>query len=194
MNYLAHLYLSGDSEGLLIGNFIADAVKGSQWEKYPREIQEGILLHRQIDSFTDQHPLVSQGKSRLWEHLGKYAGIATDVFYDHFLAVNWADYHKQPLEGFTQEKYKLLENYLGEMPLRSRQFYGYMVSRNILVGYRSMAILENVFHGMSNRALPASGLETSVEWLQRDYNLLEEEFRNFFPDLEKRVAEVVAEF
>ncbi|MDD3273470.1 MAG: DUF479 domain-containing protein, partial [Bacteroidales bacterium] len=57
MNYLAHIYLSGSNRQLQVGNFIGDFVKGRKHENYPKGIQKGILLHREIDRFTDCHPL-----------------------------------------------------------------------------------------------------------------------------------------
>jgi len=67
MNFLSHLYLAGDSEGLIIGNFIADSVKGSDYKNYSKSIQQGIILHRAIDTFTDSHEIVEQSKQRLRE-------------------------------------------------------------------------------------------------------------------------------
>ena len=74
MNFLSHLHLSGDSEGLIIGNYIADSVKGSAYNMFSNEIQKGILLHRKIDTFTDNHPTVEQSKKRLREKYKKYSG------------------------------------------------------------------------------------------------------------------------
>src|SRR5436190_22096246 len=108
MNYLAHLYLSGDDPMIMIGNFIADHIKGKQFDLYSKEIQKGILLHRSIDTFTDQHPLVEQSKLLLRPHFHKYAPVIADVFYDHFLAKDWKNYHPQSLENFAQHAYQLM--------------------------------------------------------------------------------------
>lgn len=34
MNFLAHIYLSGNDEMVQIGNFIADGIKGKRYETY----------------------------------------------------------------------------------------------------------------------------------------------------------------
>ena len=65
MNFLAHIYLSGEDQGITIGNFIADGIKGKKYLSYSEDMQKGILLHRSIDSFTDQHPVVRQSTKRL---------------------------------------------------------------------------------------------------------------------------------
>ena len=89
MNFLSHLYLAGDSEELIIGNFIADAVKGSAFNQFSPGIQKGIVLHRKIDTFTDSHPVVELSKQRLRERYKKYASVIIDIYYDHYLAKNW---------------------------------------------------------------------------------------------------------
>jgi acyl carrier protein phosphodiesterase len=96
MNFLAHIYLSGDNDLLKIGNFMADSIRGHHYEDYPTEIRKGILLHRAIDSFTDMHPIYRQSKHRLHEKYGHYSGVIMDIFYDHFLAKNWNKYSNEP--------------------------------------------------------------------------------------------------
>ena len=92
MNFLSHLYLAGNSEGLIIGNFIADSVKGSAYNNFSKEIQQGLILHRKIDSFTDSHPVVEQSKQRLRAKYKKYSSVIVDIYYDHYLAINWKKY------------------------------------------------------------------------------------------------------
>ena len=40
MNYLAHIFLSGNDRCIQIGNFIGDGVKGDGYKQYPRKFQE----------------------------------------------------------------------------------------------------------------------------------------------------------
>ena len=102
MNYLAHLYLSFGDEQLLVGNYIADAVKGRQIEQFLEGIKNGILLHRKIDEFTDNHPLVERSKSLIRSRYRKFAGVVVDMYYDHYLAAGWLDYADIPLQQFTK--------------------------------------------------------------------------------------------
>ncbi|NJO69419.1 MAG: DUF479 domain-containing protein, partial [Bacteroidetes bacterium] len=122
MNFLAHIYLSGDNDEIKVGNFVADWIKGQDFKRYSPEIQKGILLHRSIDSFTDNHPTIRKSKSRLSNNYGKYAGIIIDIFYDHFLASNWNTFSKTPLPVYAQEVYRLLEKYIDSFPLGIREF------------------------------------------------------------------------
>ncbi len=119
MNFLSHLYLSGDAEGLLIGNFIADSVKGSDFLKYPEEIQKGIVLHRKIDTYTDSHPIVEESKQRLRERYKKYASVIVDVYYDHYLAVNWNAYSSESLHEYAQKTYQLIDKNKHLLPYKT---------------------------------------------------------------------------
>src|SRR4051812_25235509 len=127
MNFLAHAYLSGDSEELLIGNFIADAVKGSAINNYSGDIKNGILLHRSIDTFTDQHPVVHQSIVRLRPSYHKYAGVLVDIFYDHFLAKNWKDYSSVELNKFVSHVYRVMQDNFSQLPHRSQELLPYMI-------------------------------------------------------------------
>ena len=108
MNFLAHIYLSGDNELVTIGNFVADGVRGNKYKLYPTDIQIGIQLHRQIDTFTDAHPVFRQCTKRLHKGYGHYSGVIVDIFYDHFLAKNWTSYSDVPLDLYIADFYKSL--------------------------------------------------------------------------------------
>jgi len=100
MNFLAHLYLSKDNQNIMIGNFIADAIRGNKFKHFPAEIQKGIILHRHIDTFTDQHPIVRISKRRLHERYGHYDGVIIDLFYDHFFGDRFVAYFNR-IEIYT---------------------------------------------------------------------------------------------
>ena len=108
MNYLAHFYLARNDKGLIVGNLLADYAVGKKYLDYPQEIQRGILLHRRIDEFTDDHPETEKTKVRLREKYKKYSPVISDVYYDYFLGQNWSDYSDVPLKSFTQRIYKTL--------------------------------------------------------------------------------------
>lgn len=187
MNYLAHLYLSGQSEHLIIGNFIADAVRGKQFKNYSDGVREGILLHRHIDSFTDSHEIVEHSKQRLREKYRKYAPIIVDIYYDHFLAVHWDKYSPASLQDYSRAIYRLLQDNLDALPLKSVQFLGYMMRHDILCAYGTLSGVQRVLEGMSYRATFASNMEKATEDLVENYSAFENEFSEFFPLLQKYV-------
>ena len=134
MNFLAHAYLSGNDDAILVGNFIADAVKGNSIDRFSEDIQKGIKLHREIDHFIDNHPVFHRSKQRLQKEYGKFSGVIIDIYYDHFLAKGWDTYSDKDLSEFALHVYRLmLENY-SVLPPRSKRILPYMVIHNWLVG------------------------------------------------------------
>ncbi|MBO2011078.1 ACP phosphodiesterase [Hymenobacter negativus] len=198
MNFLAHLFLSGPADAptytdVLLGQFIADSVPGKQLESYPLAVQTGIRLHRAIDTFTDQHPVVRRSTRRLREAgYGKYAGVISDMFLDHFLARNFAGFTAEALPDFAQRMYALLATRQTQMPPRVQQLFGYMAQHNWLLGYAGTEGIGRALSGLSRRALPGSGMETAVGELERNYVAYEADFREYFPELQQFVAAELA--
>lgn len=185
LNILAHLYLSGDEPELMIGNFIADHVRGQQQNIYSPGIQNGIRLHRFIDAYTDRHPVVLESRKILYREIGKYAPVVSDVLFDHFLAKTWDSFHAEPLENFAQVKYIFLESQQHLMPEKTKYMLPYLIKYNWLVAYRSFEGLQEVFNGMNRRANFISNMDRSVAILEQFYNEFQYSFELFFPDLEK---------
>lgn len=185
MNYLAHIYLSGENKEVLIGNFIADAVKGSNWKNYSKGIQKGIKLHRAIDYFTDTHEIVKQSKSKLWARYRHYNAVILDIFYDHFLAKGWDNYHSTSLGSYVDEKYMLLDDLKDQFPDRMQYVLYYMIKHNWLFNYRSIEGVRSVMNGMSKRTSFDSGMEHSTEELLLYYDEFRQEFETFFPLLKE---------
>lgn len=187
MNYLAHSFLSGPDEQLLVGNFIADSVRGNQLHHFPQRVAAGILLHRQIDTFTDTHPVVQQSKARLRPKYHKFAGVITDVFYDHFLAVNFDQYAAVNLMAYSEQVYALIQRHDYLLPERVKYFLPYMQNQNWLLNYAHLEGIRKSLTGLSRRTSFISGMETAADALQADYELYEAEFLIFFPELQNFV-------
>lgn len=193
MNFLAHIYLSGDIDDLKIGNFMADSIKGKNYNNYKGNLRKGILLHRKIDSFTDSHPLVKKSSHRLFKNYRHYNGVIIDVFYDHFLAKNWQDYSSKDLEDYVQNFYTLLKNNLDRVPKNIRHMYPYMVAENWLYNYRKIEGIEHILFQMNNRVKGNFNIHHSIDELQNNYDLFESEFKAFFPKIQDYVEQVKAE-
>ena len=173
MNFLAHLYLSGKEEEVIIGNFVADSVKGNFLDRFPEGMERGIRLHREIDHYTDQHPVFKSSRNRLSPRYRMYAGVIVDLYYDHFLAKYWNEFSKEDLTEFVSMTYFLLVRKFHLLPPRSRRILPFMITQNWLVGYRDLAMLQRVFNGMSRRTSHPSGMEHAIDDLQVDYELYE---------------------
>jgi acyl carrier protein phosphodiesterase len=184
MNFLAHAYLSGTNPKILTGNFIADFVKGKQALKaFDHDIAKGIELHRLIDEFTDGHTVVQESKKRLRPKYRHYSAVIVDVFYDHFLASNWAVYHPQPLENFAADVYRTIGAFDDIVPAGIKHMMPYMIRGNWLVNYGKMEGIGRALTGMSRRTPYESKMDESIHDLSRDYDLYKLEFEAFFPEL-----------
>lgn len=183
MNYLAHIYLSGDNDLVTIGNFIADGIKGKSYKKQPKDIQIGILLHRHIDTFTDAHPTVRQSTKRLHEKYGHYSGIIVDILYDHFLAKNWHKYSKIPLAVYVDTFYDSLKTHYNILPLRIQKLMPYMIAGNWLLSYSTIEGIGEVLDGMNRRTKHRSSMNEAVNELKEFYDEFENEFSLFFEEL-----------
>ncbi|MBL7914825.1 MAG: acyl carrier protein phosphodiesterase [Bacteroidia bacterium] len=183
MNFLAHLYLSGTDEQIQLGNFIADSVKGKSYLNFPEKVLQGILLHRSIDNFTDNHPIVEITKKRLRGSFHKYAPVISDIYYDHFLAKYWHEFSEINLENYASDFYEVLNANKDILPERTLQMMPHLIKGNWLVSYRSVEGIHRVLSGMSRRTTFVSNMEHAAEELNANYNFYEQEFRHFFPEL-----------
>ena len=189
MNFLAHIYLSGDSRELLIGNFIGDYIKGKEYEKYPLAIQEGILLHRQIDYFTDTHAITKSAKKLVRERYGLYAGIVIDIFYDHFLSANWDRFSEMPLKTYVRDRYRVLDSGFSMFPVGVKTWFPYFIKSNWLEAYTSFHGLVMVFKRMSYRTSLPDHSEYAVAQLEENYDLMNDYFDEFIMDLQTYVSQ-----
>ena len=185
MNYLAHIFLSNGQPNIMIGNFIADSIKGSKYSTYPAEIQKGILLHRQIDTMTDAHPAFRNSTKRLHKNYGHYSGIIVDIFYDHFLAKNWAEYSDVPLADYIQEFYKILRNNFDVLPANIQKMAPLMMDSNWLLSYANLEGIDRVLGGMNRRTKNKSGMDKAGHELKTYYTLFEADFKVVMKDLQK---------
>lgn len=192
MNFLAHIYLSGKDEELILGNFIADSIKGKKYLKYPKGIQKGILLHREIDTYTDAHPIVRKSTSRLFANYSHYSGVIVDIYYDHFLAANWAEYSDIPLENFTANFYRLLQKNFDVLPAPVQRFMPYMIEQNWLLSYASLQGIARILYQMNVRTKNVAQMDKAVEDLKEHYEDFGNEFKAFYPELQKHSRQKIA--
>lgn len=187
MNFLAHIYLSGDSVPITIGNFIGDFLRGVKVESFNSEIQKGIRLHRSIDLFTDNHDVVMRSKKRLWNKYRHFSGVIVDIYYDHYLAKNWHEFSSVPLDEYVNNFYNIILTHEHILPERVNQVLPYMKKENWLLNYANFEGIDNVMQDMSRRTKHDSKMEESVKELKEGYEEFEGDFFEFFPDLEQHV-------
>ncbi|MEC4113615.1 acyl carrier protein phosphodiesterase [Myroides pelagicus] len=187
MNFLAHIYLSLEDDNLKIGNFIADSVRGKTYLNYPPKIQQGILLHRAIDEYTDFHTTWRSSKKVIVPTYNHYASVLIDMYYDHFLAINWEKYHQTPLATYASEFYTLLEDNFDILPEKVQKFLPIMLSENWLVKYKTLDGLNYILTQMDKRTKNISKMRYATVDLEANYTILQDQFKLFFDELQNYV-------
>lgn len=182
MNFLGHCLLSGSDTDVLAGNFSGDFIKGSLWKSYSDGISSGILLHRKIDDFIDHHPIAIQSKRRLGNRFPHLNGIIVDLFYDHFLALHWQQFHTTPLVDYADWVYASLKPYLPQLPEGVAFVLHHMEKGNWLCGYAERAGMESTFRGMSRRVSGGEALLLATEVLFAEHASFEADFFAFMPE------------
>lgn len=185
MNFLAHIYLSGENDLLKIGNFMADSVRGKDYLNHQEGIKNGILLHRAIDSFTDFHPIYRKSKHRLHDKYGHYSGVIMDIFYDYFLAHNWHKYHTQPLPDFAADFYQLMQKNEQLLAPKAKAMLPHMMQHNWLVAYSTLEGLEKILYMMDYRTKHRASMHEAIVELKLFYTEFEAEFTLFFDQLQQ---------
>ena len=188
MNYLAHLYLSPPGEDAMLGSLLGDFVKGPLTsaevsKRYGADITRAIELHRRIDSFTDAHPVVTASRNRVSSGRRRFAGVMIDMFYDHFLAKYWDEFHHRQLDTFTADFYRILMRRQSELPERAQRAARFMVELDWLGSYAQVESVDTALNRMSQRLRRTNTLIDSAEELEHHYAAFEGDFRRFMPDV-----------
>lgn len=189
MNFLAHIYLSGDQEELLVGNFMGDYVKGKQYLDFPENISRGIMLHRKIDQFTDLHPVTKESRAHIIHHYGKYSGIVIDILYDYLLALNWERYCSVPLPHYVENVFSLLKKYYEVFPQGIKNWFPNFIRNNWLMSYSTLGGIETVLHRMSSRTTLPEHTDEVMKIFHSEIAAFNKEFNSFFPEIREFVEE-----
>jgi acyl carrier protein phosphodiesterase len=187
LNYLAHLFLSNNEPEIMVGNFVADFVRSSQIVDFPENIKKGIAIHHQIDHFTDTHSIVKQSKNRLESSYGRYSSVLVDVFYDHFLALEWHKFSKQDRQEFCNFAYQSLENHHIYLPASLRLYLPEMIANNWLFFYSQKKGVARALANLSQKSKFRKDFGQAIDILEIDYEGFREDFLLFFPQLQQHI-------
>lgn len=171
----------------MVGNFIADTVKGSVSDTYLKGIKLGIHVHRAIDQYTDSHPIVLETRKLLYPHFSKYAAVVQDVYYDHFLAIHWEDYRDDRLNDFVQKVYTTLNANKNIMNAKALRILHFMEMHDWLTNYSNTQGIDRALKGLSHRASFPSNMENGIPPLMDNFDVLNQHFTAFFPELKKEI-------
>lgn len=185
MNFLAHSFLSFNNPEILTGNMMGDFVKGLKpLEAYPTGIKNGILLHRKIDAFTDNHPATLKAKNIFRPQYRLYSGAFVDNIYDHFLA-NDPKYflNEKFLLDFTLNVYNFLHEKERFFTPSFKKLFFYMEKDNWLYHYRTFKGVKQSFGGLVHRAKYLDEWQIAYELFTRHYYELNQLYFEFIEDI-----------
>ena len=189
MNFLAHLYLSDDKPEAMVGNLVADFIKGPALELLPPGVQAGVQQHRSVDAFTDRHPVVMRSIARIGKTWGWFSGIIIDVYYDHVLARDWGRYAEVPLRAFVDRAHAVIRDHAEFMPEEAREYALRFVETDRMMSYAEPdgSGVEEALRRLSDRIavrIPkrAVPLQDAMPDLRAAHPDLAADFHEFFPD------------
>lgn len=188
MNFLAHILLSDHSPEVMIGNFIADFIKGNHYQHLPEGVIKGIKLHRAIDDFTDTHEIVKKDIKIFQPYFSRYSGIVVDIAYDFMLLHNWQKYTDLPKATFIQEFYQIIDQNMGLIPEQLVEVFPRMKGNNWLLNYGNWEGLQRTFDAMEQRINHKANLSTAVNVLKDNFEEINKDFNLFFPQLIEHVS------
>jgi acyl carrier protein phosphodiesterase len=188
MNFLGHLFLTQDEEALAIGNFIADFLHNRDLAALDEGVRQGVRLHREIDTFTDAHPVVREALTLLRPRHGKYAGVVWDVLSDTLLVDSWQEFGTMPLPAFTDTFYRICHRHWSLIPEKLQPGIKRMIDDDFLAKIYGHQGIEFTLSRLQKRASMPHLLEGGADSLHSHYEDLLLGFRDFYPDIILRVT------
>lgn len=187
LNYLAHLYLAQPTADSHFGNLLGDFGGHRHVKQLPITVKQGLENHYLVDKFTDAHPLVKEAKKYFSPQRKRFAGVAIDVVFDHFLLKHWQTFSKQPLSDFKQISFRLLDKRLTVMPLRMQHVVKHMTKNDWFNEYETLNGVGVALDNITKRIRFANQFAGSIDDITRHYNELDALFLAFFPELIEHV-------
>jgi acyl carrier protein phosphodiesterase len=182
MNFLAHSFLTFN-DGQIVGQFLEDFIRNKDRYSFPKDIQDGITLHRAIDTFTDSHPAIHEAKKVFSPLVRLYAGAFVDVSMDYFLARDLSINSLKGWKKHSQKIYRVLnenEQFLSE---NFKRMLVKMEHDDWLYNYREDWGIKFSIQNVLNKA---KYLDKDIPVFQAfldNKDVLQKCYDNFFPDL-----------
>jgi len=183
VNFLAHsLFGQGNSERVA-GQFAGDFVRGNDLSQFSAGLQLGIRMHRFIDAFTDHHPSAVAVRTVFQPPVRRFAGIVTDVVFDHYLARDWERYANTPLLEHIDDVHSALAEHHAQLPHGLQRFAQYLKTERVLEANLSFDGVALTLERISRRSARFSPLALAADVAQEHESDLYEVFVEIFPQL-----------
>ena len=187
MNYLAHALLSPDDPHILMGNLWGDLIKPKDFEGLKPGIVKGIMLHRSIDAFTDQHEKVGQLMKLIRPFQGKYTPVVADVLMDFILSKYWHLFYPKSIEMFCRDKYKTVKKQLHLIPVRLHPRIQRMLANEWLESCKNKDRMRTTLQMLSMRASFENKIPEAMLPYEMHEEKMDELFLSFFEELKAHI-------
>jgi acyl carrier protein phosphodiesterase len=188
MNYLAHALLSPEDPLILMGNLWGDLLKPKDYEALDPVIVRGVLRHKSIDAYTDQHHAVDQMVRLIRPYQGKYTPVVADVLMDYILSKHWERYHPQPIEEFCRLTYERVAEHLALIPDRLHPRIQRMLSHQWLESCKNRERMEQTLLMLSKRAAFDNNIPDALIPYDLHDQVMDELFVDFFADIQQYIS------
>ena len=194
MNHFAHLALSRTTVESAVGNLLGDFARGVDQHQLPAAVLAGLLNHRAVDRFTDNHPVVLELKSCFSSERRRFAGIALDIYFDHLLINHWERFEQRHLESTIDEFYQRLSAGRDLMPGdEMRRVTQRIVDYDWFGSYRDIDSIAQSLDQVAGRIRFANRFDNAIEDIVRHEELIRDGFFEFYPQLQQHIEQQAIE-
>ncbi|MBE0485491.1 ACP phosphodiesterase [Marinobacter sp.] len=183
MNHLAHTFLAPDSPEARVGSILGDFCRGVRLTELPERVLLGVRHHRAVDAFTDQHREVLASKQLFSSQRRRFAGVALDILYDHYLLRHWYRFSPADHRGFVCGVYRELTNHERVMPTAMVNVTRRMVQHDWFGAYEDFENIGYALDRVASRIRFANQFAGIIEEIRANDEQLEARFLRFFPEL-----------
>lgn len=183
MNHFAHLFLARPTVESRVGNLLGDFAQGLNVETLAAPVKAGLINHRKVDAYTDSHPDVLTCKRLFSPQRRRFAGVALDVLFDHYLLRHWDTFASIPAQDFIASVYRDLEAGRHLMPPRMATTTARMIDNDWFNAYTELENIGYALDRIAGRIRFRNDFEGIIEEIRAYDLVLEEHFLNFFPSL-----------
>lgn len=180
MNFLAHTLLSPTNDLVMLGNLCGDFIKGNPVGKLVPDVAKGVVLHRKIDSFTDEQDEFKAVRELLRPQFKLFSGAIVDMFFDFCLARTLTTSNVFFYEQHVKQVYQLAEVNLAVLPVKFHKVLPYMRTHNWLGVYGDYDGLQSILSQMSRRVNRGVYFEDSLQLLKENEEFVTQQFTLFW--------------
>ena len=154
----------------------------------------GLQNHRAVDRFTDAHPRVRAMKRGFSPERRRFAGIALDIYFDHLLINHWQEFEQRHLESLIGDFYQRMSAGRELMPRDNmRRVTSRMIEYDWFGSYRDIDAVAESLDRVAGRIRFANRFDNAIEDLLRNQEMIRDGFIEFYPELQRHVAELALE-